>query len=230
MPHLKALDDYRRKLDLLPMPDIPFLPRSQEVRHFFTDGSARDSNCPLTRLCSWAVTWAQPNDSKNQVIVKATLSGRKQTVFRAELQAVLVALTLSENIWVYCDNEAVVKNTNTILRLGYQPHRWHTHPDRDLLKTVGTVLHGRHIHDVRIIWTKAHRDVTQAVNFQDLWQRHHNAKADRAAGSVMVPNSVAAARGVLQSRIFADMSIREQCAGFLRAVMDEFPQDDPSNN
>ncbi|CAE6945510.1 unnamed protein product [Symbiodinium sp. CCMP2592] len=175
--------EYHQALDALDGPDVTQIHNpDDQTLHFFTDGSAVFSECPIRRLCSWAVTLATPHSHENTPIHLGVLPGRKQTVFRAELFAVNTAIASALNLKVFCDNESVVRDVNDILHFGYRAHKWNTHPDRDLLRVTAALLHGRDKKCIQVIWAKAHRDVTDAAGALDLWQIYHNNCADRQAG------------------------------------------------
>ncbi|CAE7360715.1 unnamed protein product, partial [Symbiodinium sp. CCMP2456] len=223
LPRLQLYDDYARRLDELDCQDIQPLPFSETVREIFTDGSARSPKCPFTRLCSWAVTLAETSSERNTVLASGTLVGKRQTVFRAELHAVIIAIMVANRVRVFCDNASVVRDVNRILSSGFAHSFWNAHPDRDLLLTVAKVVSGRSRNDIQVIWTKAHRQPSQAVNFFDLWTIHHNARADKAAGAVPIPQTLVQLRDELQHTLLLDLAERQQAAEFLRAIMDEFP-------
>ena len=95
-PRLDAVEAYAQALDSIPCQEIMKLDDDGKARFFFTDGAGSDLGHPATRLCAWAVTEAVANERHNLLRDTALLFGRKQTVYRAELTAVLAALALSD--------------------------------------------------------------------------------------------------------------------------------------
>ena len=223
-PKLQCQDVYCLLLDSIEPPVIQELDQN-ETATFFTDGSASDSSDPATRLCAWAVTQAQPLCQTNNLLYSGLLPGRYQTVFRAELYAVIMAMASHKKVHIYSDNSSVVKDINHILSHGYQEGKWSTHPDRDLFRTAAKLIDRRGSTNVSIQWVKAHRDLTDAVGSLDLWQIFHNSRADYWAGQVFnnkIPLDLLQVRQQLREVARNDLLIRTAATQVLRAVMDEF--------
>ena len=180
-PELPLIEKYKSELDSLPPPATASVENIDGYTEFFTDGSAEDSSCPLARMCCWSVTQAKYMTQKNQLVASGILPGRQQTVFRAELFPVLVVLATGVKSRIYCDNSAVVRNIHHLQHYGYQPLKWASHPDRDLIKTAASLLATRAADDVKIIWVKAHRQLYEACNTYDLWCIFHSSIADECA-------------------------------------------------
>ncbi|CAE7817828.1 unnamed protein product [Symbiodinium sp. CCMP2592] len=223
-PKLPLLQKYKDELDALPAPEVGVPDDMQDGCDFFTDGSATESSCQLTRLCSWSVTQAKPFTKENRLIAAGVLPGRLQTVFRAELFAVVVVLATKVKARIFCDNAAVVKDIIHIQQWGYQPLKWASHADKDLLKTAATLLSGRSAQDVSIQWVKAHRQVYEACNAFDLWCIYHNNIADEQARKAMslCPQTTLDCRNNLRCELQQDRQAKISAANILRLVMDEF--------
>ncbi|CAE7560123.1 unnamed protein product, partial [Symbiodinium sp. CCMP2456] len=134
-PQLPLMEQYSQMLQTVPEPQTLPLMDDDDVAEFFTDGSAIDSSNAITRLCSWSVTQAKYMDRQNKLISSGILPGKLQTVFRAELFAVIVVLALQKKSKIYCDNAAVVRDIQHLQQYGYQDLKWSTHADKDLMKT-----------------------------------------------------------------------------------------------
>lgn len=114
------LFEFRAYLDALPDFHDGFLshswlsPPSQELVHYFTDGSCLRPADRLARLCGWGVVSTDPDDSWSfQPIASGCLTGRHQTVVRAELVAATAAVfdanRKGQKFCLWIDNERVVK-------------------------------------------------------------------------------------------------------------------------
>ena len=151
--------------------------------------------------------------------------GRYQTVFRAELYAVIVALAIFKKVHIHSDNSAVAKGINHIIQHGYQHAKWANHPDKDLFKTAANFLRQDGERQVKVEWVKAHRELSEATGTLDLWQIFHNSRADHWAGYCFkssIPTEIAEARDVLRQNSQNDLSLRTAATRVLRAIMDEF--------
>ena len=223
-PKLPLIQQYKDELDAIPAPQIDVPDDTSDVCDFFTDGSASDSSCPVMRLCSWSVTQATHMTKENRLIAAGVLPGRLQTVFRAELFAVVVVLVTRVKARIFCDNAAVVRDITHIQQYGYQSLKWASHPDKDLLKTAATFLSGRLAGTVSVQWVKAHRQIFQACNAYDLWCIYHNSVADEQARRAisLCPQSVSDCRDKLRQELKRDVRIKTYAADILRQVMDEF--------
>ena len=120
----------------------------------FTDGSAINNKCPFLRLCSWAVTYAHDDGPRNTTLCAGILPGRRQTVFRAEFQAVNAAIASVPSANIYTDNQAVAGIVHQLLVNGYGDERWITHPDRDLIHTCARLLSGKQRNAISISWVR----------------------------------------------------------------------------
>ena len=86
-----------------------------EVLDLFTDGSCLSPHIPVTRLCSRAVVQAigHPDDHNFHTVAFGGLPGQWQTILRAEIQAVITAVSLArdQTKWtrIWCDNDTVVR-------------------------------------------------------------------------------------------------------------------------
>ena len=202
-PHLQGCDEYFQLLDAIHPPDFQ-QSDDDEVAMIFTDGSAQEPGSPVLRLCAWSVTKSTPAAHTNKLLYSGLLPGRYQTVFRAELYAVAVALATNRHVHIRSDNLAVVRNVNHIMQYGFSAMKWAAHPDRDILRTVANTLQNRQNYSTRLDWVKAHRGLLDAVGSLDLWEIYHNDRADHWAGRVFhsgIPPEIMLARKHLATSI-----------------------------
>ncbi|CAE7903907.1 unnamed protein product [Symbiodinium microadriaticum] len=139
-PRLPGYEEYLQQLDRLECPTVTNLPVSTPRFSLFTDGSAICNNCPFTRLCGWAVTCTHDAGPQNTTLTAGILPGRRQTVFRAEFQAVNTAIALVHAADIYTDNLAVSRIVAHLILHGYSSERWMAHHDRDLIVTCSRLL------------------------------------------------------------------------------------------
>ena len=99
--------------DSIPIVSCPAF--SGDRVNIFTDGSCLWPTCPQYRLAAWGVTFApgltlEPSALDSQVLSAGVVPGLVQTAYRAELYAVMVAMTLLERwqckgrIWLDCQS------------------------------------------------------------------------------------------------------------------------------
>ncbi|CAE7621051.1 RTase [Symbiodinium sp. CCMP2592] len=221
----KELEDFHQALDRLEPSQVSKLPPTSSRRFCFTDGSAFGVDDSQAIICSWAVTEATQYSPSNTCREQGLLVGRRQTVFRAELQAVNVALAISDSCTIYCDNESVVRRVQQIIAGQLSGTVLIQHKDRDLLRNTVALVKAKVPGSIAIVWTKAHRQPHEASGAQDLWCIHHNNKADfhaKQAGKT-VPHFLLQAQLKLLQKIQDTFKSRSDAACVLRAVMDEFP-------
>ena len=237
---LKSLPDYVLLGGLFPKPQklkqfqkalmevdvqISPLPSNGSTRFFFTDGSAQDEGIPLARVASWGVTEAQPQESTNHVISSGILPGMIQTVFRAELFAVNVALAYDGCCEIFCDNQAAVKVVQAVINGNDTMDYWVTHPDRDLIQTTINILKRKQPGSCKIFWTKAHKSLHDARDFSELWQIFHNNRADILAKQALhsMSDELRKRRNDLVWEFRCFLKTKLNSALLLRRIFDEFP-------
>ncbi len=97
------------------IPHVPCPALTGDRFNIFTDGSCLWPSCPQYRLAAWGVTLApgltlEPSALDSQVLSAGVVPGLVQTAYRAELYAVMVAMTLLERwqckgrIWLDCQS------------------------------------------------------------------------------------------------------------------------------
>ena len=106
-----ALDAYHSALDEVRVRDLTVLSETDEPYHIFTDGSCTQPSPSRKseRRATFAVRHAQKNSHQSELLAAGILPGRKQTGFRAELWAFMIAMTASTNSVIYTDCEGVYK-------------------------------------------------------------------------------------------------------------------------
>ena len=153
----------------------------------FTDGTCIAPTVPRARLAAWGVTqrYGHHEDGDFRMVSCGGLPGQWQTVLRAEIPAVIVAVQIGKahggNIHVWCDNKTVVRRFRQI----QQGQFWPTpgHPDHDLWGTLKEALLGvEHLYAI----TKVKSHQTESVEDDVLtWVVKGNASADHAAATAL---------------------------------------------
>ena len=179
-----------RTLDAIPavVPPPSCEIRDAAILDFFTDGSALWPQEPHYRVASWAVVQASPFglslcQEQTAVIAAMPLGGLTQSIFRAELFAVLAALTYAEaagrGVRISSDCLSVVRKF-VLLVNGSKRLRPNTaHYDLwcrvlDKVSAIGVSL-------VRLIKVPAHESLDSATCDFDEWLIYHNQCVDLAA-------------------------------------------------
>ena len=177
-----------RYLDGLPRePPLPVTPPPGKILDLFTDGSCLFPTDPACRVAAYSVVHAAPFalDYKPcfRPIVAQPLSGVLQSAFRAELQAIVVALkiTLKFGVWV-----RIWSDSASVISL-YQKHVLDRAPvnfnckHSDLLQElVGLAADIGH-HKIAILKVPAHENKAQYETELEHWLLDGNAAADHAA-------------------------------------------------
>ena len=175
-------------LDQVCTPAAHVLPGLSERYHLFTDGSCSTpaKSCKSERRAAWAVNVAIPGTATSKCIASGILPGRKQTAYRAEIYAVINALTASTCSSIYTDCLNVFKGFRRLQQYGWIELQWRACPDLDMWRTLWRVLSeaGR---DHTIFWVKAHRETYQATDSHDLWLLLQNRSVDKHASITMHP-------------------------------------------
>ena len=114
--------------------DFQFVPEQGSTLDLFTDGSCLEPTSPELRLAAWAVTIATHSTALPPIILSAgPLSGFVQTAFRAELTAVLSAISFSVRfqvpVRIWSDCAGVVRRVRELVQGSPVPPRC---PNRDL--------------------------------------------------------------------------------------------------
>ena len=177
-----ALDAYYSALDEVRVRDLSVLSETTEPHHIFTDGSCTQPapSRKSERRATFAVRHAQKNSHQGELLAAGILPGRKQTAFRAELWAFMIAMTASANSVIYTDCEGVYKGIVKMQKSGWCELAWLSSPDVDLWRGAWSILNfpGRRL---QIEWTRAHRSMSAATNALESWKIYHNHQVDRSA-------------------------------------------------
>ena len=171
-----ALQHWEEALSTIGLPDnATFFFEDVSV---FTDGST--SGVGSVPKAAWSVVLAEWDSKDYTVVQSGPLPGR-QTNYRAELCAVLVALQHMSSGTVYIDNLAVVRGLWRLLDHGWQELYWQKHAERQLWYQVWLVFQPKSFAFWNFVHVKSHRMVAEAKNKHDEWQILHNNAADTVA-------------------------------------------------
>ncbi len=179
-----------RTLDAIPaiVPPPSCEIRDVNILDFFTDGSALWPQEPKYRVASWAVVQASPfglslRPEQSSVVAAMPLGGITQSVFRAELFAVLAALTYAEvagrGVRIWSDCLSVVRKF-VLLTQGSKRLRPST-AHYDLWSQILEKVSGIGVSLVRLIKVPAHESLANATCDFDEWLIYHNQCVDLAA-------------------------------------------------
>ena len=111
------------------------------------------------------------------------------------------------------------------LLAGQRKSYWEVHPDRDLWHLAHRILSEKRGYNITVQWTKAHRQLHQALNFDDMWQVWHNSKADYEAGQTLqrdLTGELQEKRSVLLTTFREINMVRSKALNFIRDVLDRF--------
>jgi ribonuclease HI len=188
-------------------PVVP--PVASEVSvDLFTDGSGAYPREPKLRFAAWAITMvpAGIGTLDNRLILAGHVNGIIQTPYRAELTAVLAAITWAsqrqQRVRLWCDCQGVVSGLRRILRrLPIKRNRPHSDLWNQLDSLVGSLDQGM----VQIYKVVSHGQISQATGPIEEWAYWHNHLTDLAAAEVnqrRSPDFWAAWAGLKQALAF----------------------------
>ena len=179
-----ALEDFYRGLDEIRISNLLTIPDTAEPTHLFTDGSCTQPSPSrkMERRASYAVRTAVAQSHSGSLVATGTLPGRKQTAFRAELFAMMVAMSTCMNSIIYTDCRAVWLGIARLQRDGWDPLHWVTVPDADLWWGAWQILNQPE-RRLSVEWTKSHRSISEAANSFEAWSIYHNNLTDKAAST-----------------------------------------------
>lgn len=150
--------------------------------HVFTDGSCINQAFPTCRVAAWAAVVADFEQSHSHVLDSGPMPGLLQSSYRAEIFAVLRALSVlrlqTGRIFIWSDCKAVVSKLSRLLE-GKEPKPNSTHSD--LWMQVFECLRDFSSGQVVITKVAAHRSVEGATSPLEEWCAFHNSLADQAA-------------------------------------------------
>eukprot|EP00438_Fugacium_kawagutii_P035848 Skav205416 [mRNA] locus=scaffold582:123310:125493:- [translate_table: standard] len=164
--------------------DVPAFAMSNTTLDLFTDGTGLDPASPNVRLVAWSVVASDgsvfPSQSTH-VVAQGGVPGQWQSVLRAELTAMLSALSFAskcgKSCRVWCDNALVVDRCHIIQRDAL--YLTNMSPGHDLWELLVEAIRTFPA-DLEVIKVASHQDVTTA-NDLELWAFQGNEAADRAA-------------------------------------------------
>ena len=154
--------------------------------NLFTDGTCAFPKEPSLRFSSWSLTCAIADASalEHRVLACAHTTGQHQTAFRAELEAVVVAIEtikdtgIQARIW--CDCLSVVRGVQKLQNGGcVKPNRSHS----DLWNRIATVLDELESEQLQMVKVVSHAMVGLATDEVEVWAFWQNRLADEAANS-----------------------------------------------
>ena len=182
-------DELVKALLQVPQPGCPELPQGcpdNGVLDLFVDGTARHGDDPKLRLAAWAVTLAGTTTGgiwDNKILSAGHVRGILQTSFRAELDAVLmairVAVTHRRRVRIWSDCLSVVRGVKRVLagRFRWQINKPHSEAWRQLSKLLSQLPEGW----VQMVKVVSHACLEAADSEIQRWAYFHNQLADAAA-------------------------------------------------
>ena len=166
-------------------------PTADEVQHIFTDGSCARPTSKSCALAGWSLVLA----NASRPILSGLLPGMQQTINRAELFGVIVAVQWTSHFGVcselWSDSQYVVDGYEDLLLHSAVPHEWE---NGDLwavlLEWMRRCASVPAIHKVR-----AHQILCSSMTQLDQWKTYYNQMADTNAKlSISYPASMAVQR------------------------------------
>ncbi|CAE7399039.1 unnamed protein product [Symbiodinium sp. CCMP2592] len=157
-------------------------PPAGSSHDLFTDGTCSMPACPELRLAAWSVILANAGSAASPVVLAAQpLPGLVQTSFRAELFAMLVALTFASRVSVpvrvWSDCGGVVSRTRSLLSGSPLVPGCSNH---DLWQRIHVLCQTPGL-SVTVLKVPSHEDATLHDDPVDQWAVEMNAVADRVA-------------------------------------------------
>ena len=156
------------------------------VQDLFVDGTCAWPAEPCLRFSAWCVTKAAPNQSslEHQVVAAGHTGGQHQSAFRAELEAMVVALDLvvkghfRARIWSDC--LSVIRGTRRIFRgLPIKPNKSHA----DLWCRIADSARVIDVGQVTLVKVVSHAECHAALDGVEEWAFWQNRLVDEAAAS-----------------------------------------------
>eukprot|EP00438_Fugacium_kawagutii_P032805 Skav211942 [mRNA] locus=scaffold1086:706843:716597:- [translate_table: standard] len=174
---------WQRHLDQVPWPSVPDR-ISDRVGFLFTDGSCAHPKVKRLRLAAAAVVEAHV-DTSHRVLWSGPLPTTCQSIFRAEVLALAMAVASYGEAFICSDNQAAVRLASRLLTYPADQRNAHLPADHtDLwsffLQCAQHATHRSH----RIKWIPAHRD-WRALSGRDRVLAFFNDVADRAAKAAL---------------------------------------------
>ena len=175
--------EWFRRLACTRVPDARMFGPCEHDLHFFTDGSCINQQEYGCRVSAWAVVLASVEGLQDsRVLDSGPLPGLLQSSYRAEIFAILRALTIASasraKIFLWTDCKAVVKRLRRLLN-GYpvKPNSKHS----DLWDCIADILQNLNANQVVITRVAAHQHSDHATGPLQEWCFTNNGFADKAA-------------------------------------------------
>ena len=176
---------------LCSLPDDPVFVWPLElppILDLFTDGTAWCPTSPRARVAAWSVVLhspcsAQPSAWTVHPLAAHPLSGLTQTVYRAELRAVVAAVSFAIKASRFCriwsDCQAVVSGFSKFVlrRCPVNPN----HANSDLWRELQVLIWDFGVHKIQLVKVPSHQGSDAELPAFDQWYIAGNSCADRAA-------------------------------------------------
>eukprot|EP00435_Cladocopium_sp_Y103_P012354 s2527_g3.t1 len=226
VPRLQSLRQWRDWLHALPQDRFQFCfsPPFTGFHHVFLDGSCSVETHKELQLASWAVVSA----TAGQPIAFGPLAGITQTIDRAELSALRVALLWADgtelDMCIWSDSQSTVSVAAFIMQ-------YDTIPDEvanyDLWHDIHELLKQRASGRTHIRWIPAHLSPSQAEDPFEDWIIHWNDLADRLAvhANTMRTSAVLTRRDALRKQLDGWADRLRQLREFFFLVADSNQRD-----
>ena len=208
-------------MDAIEILDIPLIQADNQPTLLFTDGSCSQPGPGRgsERHAAFAVRRAFQDSHESVLIAAGVLPGRKQSPFRAELYAFMIAMSASLDAVVFTDCKAVFQGITRMQREGWCELAWLSSPDFELWRAAWLIL--RHPQrKLQAVWLESHRSLNQARSAADSWRIYHNSQVDRS-GSIL-NNKLPCAIQEIHARLVEQNTeletLRGQITFYLKAV------------
>ena len=217
----EAQDGYQKAFDEIRINDLCMLPCGDQPDHIFRDGSCTQPHPSKKseRRAAYGVRLAIPNSHEGRLLAAGVFPGRKQTAFRAELWAFMMAMSIFTNSIIYTDCRGVYNGILRLQKHGWSELSWLSSPDLDLWRGAWSILShpGRRL---GVEWVKSHRNISSARNAKETWQIYHNALTDKAAsvGANLLPDWIQPVWEELVTQNAANAKLRNEVLSYLKAI------------
>ena len=173
-----------------PLREQILCPAGVSLLHFFTDGACLQPTDKFSRLCSWGVAVAMNTSMQHfQAVACGLLQGQLQTIVRAELQAVLEALSHAFQcgvpFWLWVDNQLVYRQLIFMHRFPYTEWSGRT-CNHDLLNRISILLSQVRTLCQGIQKVCSHQDISLAQDEAEEWSFAGNDFADKLASTTFL--------------------------------------------
>lgn len=180
-----ATVQFLESLHNIPDTTLTFLPvRHTGLLEAFTDGACKSPTDKFNRLCAWAVVISSEDDRWDfQPLSQGLLPGMLQTVVRAELTAVISALSyaiqVGRSIRIWTDNQFVCDTIRTMMQTSFVVDR--QKPNHDLLAVLHVLIHQAGNSLQGVVKVVSHQQVHLGLTPTERWVIAGNDAADNVA-------------------------------------------------